>query len=67
MVVLNALRRVEHISHFTLEQALEMAETIGAERTYFTHISHQLGKHEDVEKELPSGVHLAYDTLTLEV
>jgi len=67
VVVLNALRRVEHISHFTLEQALEMAETIGAERTYFTHISHQLGKHEDVEKELPSGVHLAYDTLTLEV
>jgi len=67
VVVLNALRRVEHISHFTLEQALEMAEIIGAEQTYFTHISHQLGKHTDVEKELPDGVNLAYDTLTIEV
>jgi len=66
VVVLNALRRVEHISHFTLEQAIEMAKTIGAEKTYFTHISHQLGRHDDVSKELPDGIELAFDGLCIE-
>ncbi len=65
-LVLNALRREAHISHFTLDEALEVAATIGAERTFLTHISHQLGKHRDVEKELPKNVELAFDGLKVE-
>ena len=67
IVVLNALRREKHISHFTLEEAVALAQEIGAERTYFTHISHQLGKHADVIKELPEGITLAYDQLQIEL
>jgi len=66
-VVLNALRRESHISHFTLKEAIDMAQLIGAEKTYFTHISHQLGRHEDVIKELPSFAKLAYDGLQITV
>lgn len=64
-LVLNALRREQHISHFTLEQAIAMAQRIQANQTYFTHISHQLGSHQDVEKELPIGINLAYDNLSI--
>jgi phosphoribosyl 1,2-cyclic phosphate phosphodiesterase len=67
ILVLNALRREKHPSHFTLEEALALAQRIGAKQTWFTHISHQLGLHEDVETELPEGMHLAYDGLRLEV
>ncbi len=67
ILVLNALRREEHISHFTLSEAIDLAQEIGAEQTYFTHISHQLGTHEEVEAELPKGIHLAYDTLQVVV
>jgi phosphoribosyl 1,2-cyclic phosphate phosphodiesterase len=67
VVVLNALRREEHISHFTLGQAIALAEELGAGTTYLTHISHQLGKHADVSKELPANVKLAYDGLVLEL
>ena len=63
--VLNALRHEEHPSHYTLSQAIDVATAIGAQDTYFTHISHQLGLHADVEKTLPEGMHLAYDGLTL--
>jgi phosphoribosyl 1,2-cyclic phosphate phosphodiesterase len=66
VLVLNALRRKDHISHFTLEEAIQMANKIGAGKTYFTHISHQLGKTADVTKELPSNIELAYDGLTIE-
>ena len=65
ILVVNALQRQTHISHFTLDEAIEFAEKIGAEQTYFTHISHNLGLHEEVEKELPIGMKLAYDGLTL--
>ncbi len=65
IVVLNALRREKHISHFTLDEAVEMAERIGAEMTYFTHISHQLGLHEEVNKQLPDNIRLAYDGLVV--
>lgn len=67
VLVLSALRREPHISHFNLEQAVELALELKAEKTYFTHISHQLGKHADVQKELPEGVELAYDGMTLEL
>jgi len=66
VLVLNALRRTEHPSHFTLDQAVAQAERIGAPRTYFTHISHQMGLHAEVEQLLPHGLFLAYDGLVLE-
>ena len=64
VLVLNALRRESHLSHFTLDEALHWAERIGARQTYFTHISHQLGHHEHVNAELPEGVSLAFDGLS---
>jgi phosphoribosyl 1,2-cyclic phosphate phosphodiesterase len=66
VVVLNALRRQHHISHFTLAEAIDMVLELKVSRAYFTHISHQLGKHEEIEAELPEGIHLAYDGLQLE-
>jgi phosphoribosyl 1,2-cyclic phosphate phosphodiesterase len=67
ILVLNALRREKHISHFNLDEAIAMARELGVPNAYFTHISHQLGRHADVTAELPAGVHLAYDGLTLTV
>ena len=64
VLVLNALRRTDHISHFTLSEATEIAKGIGARQTYFTHMSHQMGLHDAVCKELPDGIDLAYDGLT---
>ncbi|MGY3213573.1 MBL fold metallo-hydrolase [Mucilaginibacter sp. HD30] len=63
ILVLNALQKQEHISHFTFQEAIDFALEIGAEKTYFTHISHRLGKHADVSAELPPGIELAYDGL----
>lgn len=67
ILVINALQKQTHISHFTLDEAIAFAQEIGAERTYFTHISHRLGKHEDISKDLPLGIELAYDGLKLEI
>lgn len=61
VLIINALRREEHISHFTLAQALEIIDDLKPEMAYLTHISHQLGLHNEVEKELPAHVRLAYD------
>jgi phosphoribosyl 1,2-cyclic phosphate phosphodiesterase len=66
VMVLNALRKQKHISHFTLEEAIEMVEGLKVPKAYFTHISHQLGCHAEIESELPDGIHLAYDGLELE-
>ncbi|HCZ35576.1 MAG TPA: hydrolase, partial [Cytophagales bacterium] len=66
-LVLNALQREKHLSHFNLAEALAMAERIGAKQTYFIHISHKLGCHKIVERELPKSVALAYDGLSIEV
>ena len=66
-VVLNALRREPHISHFTLAEAVAILEEVKPKRAYLTHISHQLGRHHEVEAELPSWIRLAYDGLTLTV
>ncbi|MBA2744702.1 MAG: MBL fold metallo-hydrolase [Flavisolibacter sp.] len=65
-LVLNALRKEKHISHYTLEEAVEMVQSLNIPEAYFTHISHQLGLHQLVEKELPPGIHLGYDGLTIE-
>ncbi len=67
ILVVNALQRETHISHFTLDEAVAFAKRIGAEQTYFTHISHRLGLHAEVEAELPSDIYLAYDGLRLTV
>lgn len=65
-LVLNALQREPHISHFNLDEAVRMVETIQPQHTYFTHISHRLGLHADVEKELPENISLAFDGLQIE-
>ena len=67
VLVVSALRREPHHSHFNLEEALEFVEMVKPERTYFTHISHMLGFHAEVEEELPVNVHLAYDNLKIEI
>jgi phosphoribosyl 1,2-cyclic phosphate phosphodiesterase len=67
VLVLNALRKEDHISHFTLDEAVKLAQEVGAEQTYFTHISHQLGIHEEVQTELPENMSLAFDGLEVEM
>lgn len=67
VLVLNALRRETHISHFTLKQAIELVEELKPKKAYFTHISHQLGLHDEVQLELPSNIELAYDGLKIEL
>lgn len=63
--VLNALQREKHISHFNLEEALDVAARVNADQTFFIHISHKLGLHKQVESELPKSVALAYDGLSI--
>lgn len=67
VLVLNALQQAKHISHLTLEEAISFAQEIKAEQTYFTHISHKMGTHEEVSKLLPKGILLAYDGLKIEL
>lgn len=67
ILVVNALRKEKHISHFSLSEAIALAKELSIPRTYFTHISHQLGKHEEVSKTLPDGIALAYDQLTIQI
>lgn len=67
ILVLNALRRKEHLSHFSLDEAITVSEDLGSPQTYFTHISHQLGLHSEVETALPAHIRLAYDGLKLQV
>ncbi len=66
LLVLSALRHKPHHNHLTLAQAMELAGRIGAGRTYFTHIAHELG-HAQTNAQLPNGMELAYDGLRLEV
>ena len=66
-LVVNALRKERHISHYALDQAISLAGALEVEQAYFTHISHQLGRHGIIEAELPPGVHLAYDGLVLDI
>lgn len=66
-LVINALRRTEHISHLTLDQALEIIDRVKPKKSYLTHMSHEIGRHAIVEKELPPHVFLAYDGLEITV
>ena len=67
VLVINALRKEAHLSHFTLSQAIAIAEKVGAPRTYYTHLSHDMGRYEEIEGDLPSGHKFAYDGLTIEI
>jgi len=67
VLVLNALRKEKHISHFSLDEAVRVVADLQVGQAYFTHISHQLGQHQEVELELPDNMHLAYDGLQLEI
>jgi phosphoribosyl 1,2-cyclic phosphate phosphodiesterase len=65
VLVLNALQKEDHISHFNLNEAIEVANRINAEQTYLIHMSHRLGLHKAIELELPNHIRLSYDGLTL--
>lgn len=67
VLVLNALRKEKHVSHFNLEEAVNLARECNCKKTFFTHISHQMGLHEEVEDELPDNIHLGYDGLKMEI
>ena len=67
VLVLNALRKEKHISHFTLGEAIALAQELNIPQVYFTHISHQLGLHDEVTALLPPGMALAYDGLEVEL
>ncbi|ALD20660.1 MBL fold metallo-hydrolase [Hymenobacter sp. DG25A] len=67
VIVLNALRHEKHISHFTLQEAVDILTELAPARGYLTHISHQLGRHREVEAELPPFIRLAYDGLQVTV
>ncbi len=67
VLVLNALRKEQHISHFNLSEALELVERLQPKRAYFTHISHLMGIHKEVESELPPNVYIAYDGLEIAI
>lgn len=66
-LVVNGLRKEKHVSHFNLEEALEFIGTVKPQKAYISHISHLMGLHAEVEKELPPNVHLAFDGLSLEI
>lgn len=65
VLVLNALQQSHHLSHFTLEEAIQLVHLIKPESAYFTHISHRLGTHQEVEKTLPPNIHLAFDGMKI--
>ena len=67
ILVLNALRKKEHISHFTLSQAVNLVKELKIPEAYFTHISHQLGLNDEINNELPGNIRLAFDGLTLNI
>ncbi|MDD4777831.1 MAG: MBL fold metallo-hydrolase [Fermentimonas sp.] len=66
-LVISALRKKEHISHQTLTDALQVSKRIDARKTYFSHMSHEMGLHAEIEKELPQNTHFAYDGLEIDV
>lgn len=65
VLILNALRKEKHVSHFSFTEAIAMIQELKPKKAYLTHISHQLGKHEDLLKELPENIELAFDGLQL--
>ena len=66
LFIINTVRKEKHISHFSLPEALDVVEKVGAPRNFLTHLSHQIGTHKELEAILPPNVKPAYDTLELE-
>ncbi len=66
-LVLNALHQTEHWSHLNLKEAIALAEYLQPKHTYFTHVSHRMGKHDEAQATLPPNISIAYDGLVLEV
>jgi len=67
ILILNALRKEKHISHFCLDEAIEVAKKINADKTYFTHISHLMGLHATESKKLPKNMYFAFDKLQIKI
>ena len=67
LLILNALRHEEHLSHLSLAQALELVRTLNPKKVYFTHMAHHIGLHDEVNKLLPENVELAYDGLEVKL
>lgn len=67
LLVVSALRKKEHISHQNLDQAIDLIHTINPKRTYLTHLSHEMGLHNEVENQLERGIKIAFDGLEIEV
>lgn len=67
ILIIDALRKKPHPSHFNLDQAIDVAQLLQVPQTYFTHISHLMGKHSAIEKELPKNINLAWDGLEIEL
>jgi phosphoribosyl 1,2-cyclic phosphate phosphodiesterase len=65
ILVINALRKKPHIAHFSLDEALQMVEKIAPQKAYLTHVSHDLGLHNEISEQLPENVFLAYDGLKM--
>ena len=65
IMVVNALRKEKHISNYNLEEETLLVQELNVPEAYFTHISHQLGRHEEIESTLPDGIRLGYDGLCL--
>lgn len=61
ILIINALRKEKHISHFNLQQALEVIATIQPEKAYLTHVSHGFGTHEEIQSMLPENIYIAFD------
>lgn len=66
-LVVNGLRQKKHMSHFSLDEAIDLVNEISPKRAYITHISHHMGLHDEVQKSLPYNVQLAYDGLSIEI
>jgi phosphoribosyl 1,2-cyclic phosphate phosphodiesterase len=65
VLVINALKKESHISHLSLDEAIEIIKKLNPNRSYITHISHLMGFHDEIEKSLPTGINLAYDNLKI--
>ena len=66
ILIVSALRKEKHISHFTLNEAVKLSQKVRAESVYLTHISHLMGEHHSVNRELPHHIELAYDGLSID-
>jgi len=67
ILIINALRKEKHISHFNLEEALNVINKVKPQKAYLTHLSHSFGKHDDIQNELPENVFVGFDGLKIVV